>query len=368
MTAERELSEAPGRALLAWYDRHQRQLPWRLSRSEAGQGLHPDPYRVWLSEIMLQQTTVTAVKPYYDKFLAQWPNVEALAAAETDEIMRAWAGLGYYSRARNLKKCADMLVDRHDGEFPNTEAELKKLPGIGDYTAAAIAAIAFGRPAAVVDGNVERVMSRFAGVETPLPAAKPEIKKLVEAILPAERPGDFAQAMMDLGATICTPRRPSCILCPLTGDCIARRQGAQERFPLKAPKAEKPLRRGAAFVAVREDGAVLLRRRPETGLLGGMCEVPTTAWNARQDGREDITAAPFTADWQDCGTARHVFTHFALQLSVYKALVGNDMAAVGGWWSPCDVLHGEALPSVMKKAIETAIPGATKRKREKAAK
>lgn len=369
MTAEKELSESPGGALLAWYDRHQRQLPWRLSRRQTGQGLRPDPYRVWLSEIMLQQTTVAAVKPYYDKFLAQWPNVEALAAAETDDIMRAWAGLGYYSRARNLKKCADTVAARHGGVFPKTEAELKTLPGIGDYTAAAIAAIAFGRPAAVVDGNVERVMSRFAGVEKPLPGAKPEIKALVNAILPVDRPGDFAQAMMDLGATICTPRRPSCILCPLSDDCIARRQGTQERYPLKAPKAEKPLRRGAAFVAVREDGAVLLRRRPENGLLGGMSEVPTTDWNARKDGRDDVASAPFGANWRDCGIARHVFTHFALELSVYKALVTDDMAGGSdGWWSPPEVLHEEALPSVMKKVIEAAIPGATKRKRNWAGK
>lgn len=365
-----EEGHAPAAALLAWYDRHHRRLPWRLSPDLIRQGLRPNPYRVWLSEIMLQQTTVTAVKPYYDKFLALWPTVEALAGAETDQVMRAWAGLGYYSRARNLKKCADAVAERHGGVFPDTEAELKKLPGIGDYTAAAIAAIAFGKPAAVVDGNVERVVSRLHGIETPLPAAKPDIKAHVETLVPADRPGDFAQAMMDLGATICTPRRPSCILCPISTDCTAHGQGNPERYPLKAPKAEKPVRRGAAFVAVRGDGAILLRQRPENGLLGGMTEVPTTAWNARQDGPGDAKAAPFPAAWRERGVVRHVFTHFTLQLSVYSATVEDRMAAPAGyWWSAPDMLGGEALPTVMKKAIETAIPSATrattKRKRQR---
>ncbi|WP_309083671.1 A/G-specific adenine glycosylase [Chelativorans sp.] len=351
-------------ALLAWYDRHQRRLPWRLPPEALRQGRRPDPYRVWLSEVMLQQTTIGAVKPYFEKFLAQWPTVAALAAAETDDVMKAWAGLGYYSRARNLKKCAEEVATRHGGVFPDTEAGLRALPGIGDYTAAAVAAIAFGRPAAVVDGNVERVVTRLAAIETPLPGAKAQIKKIVQAMVPEARPGDFAQAMMDLGATICTPRRPSCILCPMSYRCTARALGAQERFPIKAEKAEKPLRLGAAFIAVRPDGAVLLRRRPETGLLGGMTEVPTSAWTARQDGADDVTAAPFPAAWQSCGVVRHVFTHFALHLSIYRAAVEGP-APSGHWWSARDTLFQEALPTVMKKAIEAAIPGASKARRAK---
>ncbi|WP_034658899.1 A/G-specific adenine glycosylase [Chelativorans sp. J32] len=366
MTAEEwSVADEPSiaEALLAWYDRHHRRLPWRMPPDLIRQGRRPDPYRVWLSEIMLQQTTVGAVKPYFEKFLERWPTVEALAAAETDDVMKAWAGLGYYSRARNLKKCAEAVVELHGGKFPDTEARLKDLPGIGDYTAAAIAAIAFNSPAAVVDGNVERVITRLRAIETPLPAAKPEIRAVVENLLPDARPGDFAQAMMDLGATICTPRRPSCILCPVAKDCAARALKAQERFPVKAPKADKPLRQGAAFIAVRSDGAVLLRQRPEKGLLGGMTEVPTSAWTARQDGERDISAAPFPGSWKSCGAVTHVFTHFALNLFVFRAEVPAIEAPAGHWWSRPAELHGEALPTVMKKAIEAAIPGATKARR-----
>jgi len=363
MTAEErsavdELSIAD--ALLSWYDRHHRRLPWRMPPDMIRSGRRPDPYRVWLSEIMLQQTTVGAVKPYFEKFLERWPTVEALAAAETDDVMKAWAGLGYYSRARNLKKCAEAVAERHGGRFPDTEEALKGLPGIGDYTAAAIAAIAFNRTAAVVDGNVERVVTRLRAIETPLPAAKPEIRAVVETLLPEARPGDFAQAMMDLGATICTPRRPSCILCPVAEHCVARALNAQERFPLKAAKADRPLRQGAAFVAARADGAVLLRRRPEKGLLGGMTEVPTSAWTARQDGDSTVAAAPFAGSWKKCGVVTHVFTHFALNLSVFLAEVSGGEAPAGHWWSAPEDLRGEALPTVMKKAIEAAIPGATK--------
>ena len=367
MTAEErsEVDEPPiAEALLSWYDRHHRRLPWRMPPDMIRQGRRPDPYRVWLSEIMLQQTTVSAVKPYFDKFLDRWPTVEALAAAETDDVMKAWAGLGYYSRARNLKKCAEAVADHHGGRFPDTEEGLKALPGIGDYTAAAIAAIAFNRPAAVVDGNVERVVTRLRAIETSLPAAKPEIRAAVEGMLPEARPGDFAQAMMDLGATICTPRRPSCILCPVAEQCVARTLNAQERFPLKAAKADKPLRQGAAFVAVRADGAVLLRQRPEKGLLGGMTEVPTSTWTARQDGETTAAAAPFPGPWKSCGVITHVFTHFALNLSVFRAEVPGLEAPAGHWWSAPEELHGEALPTVMKKAIEAAIPGATKARRK----
>lgn len=354
---------ATAAALLSWYDRHHRRLPWRLPPREVRNGASPDPYRVWLSEIMLQQTTVSAVKPYFERFMARWPTVEALANADTDDVMKAWAGLGYYSRARNLKKCAETVMDRHGGAFPDTEEELKRLPGIGDYTAAAIAAISFGRPAAVVDGNVERVIARLHAIETPLPAAMAEIRHIVQRLVPEDRPGDFAQAMMDLGATICTPRSPSCILCPVRESCAARALSAPERFPVKAPKAEKPSRQGAAFVAVRPDGAVMLRRRPEKGLLGGMSEVPTSSWTARRDGASGTDAAPFPAEWKSRGTITHVFTHFALTLSVYRADVEHRPAPAGHWWSKPADLDGEALPTVMRKVIEAAIPGATKARR-----
>ncbi|MBO6719027.1 MAG: A/G-specific adenine glycosylase [Rhizobiaceae bacterium] len=343
--------------LLAWYDRHARVLPWRQPPGEAV----ADPYRVWLSEIMLQQTTVEAVKPYFRKFLERWPDVAALAAAGTDDVMKAWAGLGYYSRARNLKKCADAVASEHGGEFPGTFDELLKLPGIGRYTAAAIAAIAYGKPEPVVDGNVERVVSRLFAIATPLPQAKAEITEAVRKMLPAERPGDFAQAMMDLGATICTPRRPACLPCPLNEGCAALRDGDPEHYPVKPLKAERPARRGAAFVAVRTDGAVLLRKRPERGLLGGMAEVPTTAWTARSDGETGLDAAPFPADWHKAGSASHVFTHFSLELTVYRAEIDVMNAPKGHWWSTRDDLLGEALPTVMKKVIEAAIPGATRR-------
>ncbi len=347
-------------ALLAWYDRHHRALPWRVSPRERAAGVAPDPYRVWLSEIMLQQTTVTAVKPYFAAFTERWPDIAALAAAETEEVMKAWAGLGYYSRARNLKTCADTVAGDHGGRFPETVESLKALPGIGDYTAAAIAAIAFDVPAAVVDGNVERVVSRFRAIDTPLPQAKPRIRAFAASMTPQDRPGDFAQAMMDLGATVCTPRKPSCILCPLSERCLALAQGDPERFPVKAAKAGKPQRRGAAFVAVRADGAILLRKRVASGLLGGMSEVPMTGWTARQDGDTHAGAAPFPGPWRAAGQVTHVFTHFALTLDVHRADVENA-ALDSGWWSlPAD-LPGEALPSLVKKAIEKAVPGATRR-------
>jgi A/G-specific adenine glycosylase len=312
---------------------------------------------------MLQQTTVEAVKPYFRAFVERWPDVVALAAADPDDIMKAWAGLGYYSRARNLKKCAEIVAREYHGHFPGTVEELSKLPGVGPYTAAAIAAIAFDWPAAVVDGNVERVISRLDAVETPLPEAKPLIRAVVENLVPLERPGDFAQAMMDLGATICTPKRPSCMICPLNDDCAALSQGDPERFPVRAAKAERPQRVGAAFVAVRSDGAVLLRKRVENGLLGGMAEVPGTDWTARRDGETGAGAAPFPAEWRFSGRVQHVFTHFALDLAVFRADVGDCQAPAGHWWAPSDAIHGEALPTVMKKAIEAAIPGATKRRK-----
>ncbi len=335
--------------LLDWYDRHRRALPWRALPGET-----PDPYRVWLSEIMLQQTTVRAVKPYFEKFLRLFPTVRDLATAETDAVMSAWAGLGYYSRARNLHACAKAVVERHGGLFPAEEAALRALPGIGDYTAAAIASIAFDRPAVVVDGNVERVIARLHSVEEPLPGAKPAIKRLTAAVAPSERPGDFAQAMMDLGATICTPRSPACGLCPWREPCTARRDGTAETLPRKTPKREGVPRRGAAFVAFREDGAILLGTRPPKGLLGGMAEVPGTEWAKDHDPAEVAARAPVEGDWKrSLGTVTHVFTHFPLELDVHVGRIPAGTEAPAGLrWVPTRDLGTEALPSVMRKVVE----------------
>lgn len=343
--------------LLSWYDRHHRELPWRVSPSAAKAGKRADPYHVWLSEVMLQQTTVQAVKPYFTKFLERWPKVTDLAAAPSEDVMAAWAGLGYYARARNLKKCAEAVAKDHNGIFPGTEEGLRALPGIGDYTSAAVAAIAFNRPSAVMDGNVERVISRLYAIDAPLPGSKPEMKARVRELTPTDRPGDFAQAMMDLGATICTPKRPACALCPFRDDCLALAEHEPERFPVKAAKKEKPVRVGAAFVAVTESGEILLRRRIETGLLGGMTEVPTTAWTARVDGGIDIDHAPFDSAWHPCGAITHVFTHFELRLSVFRTRVPAGKEPTG-WWVPVEKLDDEALPTVMKKVITQAIPTA----------
>jgi A/G-specific adenine glycosylase len=344
--------------LLEWYDRHHRELPWRVSPAMAAKGIRAEPYHVWLSEVMLQQTTVQAVKPYFAKFLAKWPHVTDLANAPSDDVMAAWAGLGYYARARNLKKCAEAVASAHGGVFPDTEDCLRTLPGVGDYTAAAVAAIAFNRQAAVMDGNVERVISRLFAIDAPLPASKPAMKIKVADITPAHRPGDFAQAMMDLGATICTPKRPACSLCPFRAHCLALATDDPQRFPVKAAKKQKPVRLGAAFVAVNADGEILLRRRMETGLLGGMTEVPTTAWTSRIDGGTGIEDAPFPGDWQACGTIVHVFTHFELRLSIYRTQTTQPKAPSRNdeWWEPVTNLEQQALPTVMKKAIEQAIP------------
>lgn len=351
------------RRLLSWYDEHHRELPWRTGPRDVAAGVIADPYRVWLSEIMLQQTTVEAVKPYFRAFLDRWPDVSALAAAGEEDVMKAWAGLGYYSRARNLKKCANLVASANGGRFPDNEDGLKALPGIGEYTAAAIAAIAFGQPAVVIDGNVERVMTRFLAIEAPLPDAKKVVRKALLPLVPAVRPGDFAQAMMDLGSTICTPRRPSCMLCPLRSDCLALKAGDPARFPIRTPKPERPVRLGAAYVAVRSDGAVLLRRRPARGLLGGMSEVPTSGWTARTDGDVSPAAAPVAADWTPAGVVTHVFTHFELRLSVHRAAVADFEPPPGHRWARLEDIHDEALPTVMKKAIEAAIPGATRKTR-----
>ncbi|HUG61533.1 MAG TPA: A/G-specific adenine glycosylase [Methylomirabilota bacterium] len=346
--------------LLAWYDRNARRLPWRVAPGDRAAGATPDPYRVWLSEIMLQQTTVAAVKGYFEAFLARWPRLTDLAAAPQEEVMKAWAGLGYYSRARNLKACADTVARDHGGAFPDTEAGLRALPGIGAYTAAAVAAIAFDRRAVVVDGNVERVIARLHAIETPLPAAKADIRAAMEALTPDVRPGDFAQATMDLGATICTPKRPACGLCPWSAPCRARAAGTAETYPRKAAKALRPVRAGVAHVAVRADGAVLLGRRPDRGLLGGMTEVPGGAWTV---GAPEPAPPPLVGEWDVAGRVAHTFTHFHLELTVMRAAFPAATPPPDGlWWSVPEMLPTEALPTVMKKAVEAAAPGATKRR------
>src|SRR3954463_14691010 len=336
--------------LLEWYDRHRRRLPWRPLPGERA-----DPYRVWLSEIMLQQTGVKTVGPYFEKFVARWPDVEALGRASLDDVLRMWAGLGYYSRARNLHACAVAVTRDHGGAFPDTEQGLRALPGIGPYTAAAIAAIAFGRRTMPVDGNIERVVSRLFAVEEPLPQAKPLIQQLAATLLGDTRAGDSAQALMDLGSSICTPKKPACALCPLNDDCAARMRGDQETFPRKAPKKTGTLRRGAAFIVTRGD-ELLVRTRAEKGLLGGMTEVPGSEWLAGQDDKAALSQAPAlkgVVRWhRKAGVVSHVFTHFPLELVVYTAkLVARSRAPEGMRWVPIATLADEALPNVMRKAI-----------------
>lgn len=327
--------------LLAWYDQHARVLPWRTAPG------HPpaDPYRVWLSEVMLQQTTVAAVTAYFHRFTARWPTVHHLAGADDAEVMAEWAGLGYYARARNLLACARAVAAT--GGFPRTRAELAALPGIGPYTSAAVAAIAFGQPETVVDGNVERVVARLFAVETPMPRAKPQLTALAGTLTPAERPGDFAQAMMDLGATICTPRRPACVICPLSRICDARAQGIAAELPRKLPKAPKPERIGIAWIA-RQSGAVLTERRPAEGLLGGTMAFPSAGW----DGRD--LPPPGPADWRPIGLVRHVFTHFSLTLEVVMGdLAGNPTR---GQLVQLERIDRTALPGLMRKVWDMAQP------------
>ncbi|MXQ09426.1 A/G-specific adenine glycosylase [Alphaproteobacteria bacterium GH1-50] len=338
-------------ALLDWYDAHARRMPWRVGPDARRQGVRPDPYRVWLSEVMLQQTTVAAVTAYFERFTALWPTVADLAAAPDEAVMGEWAGLGYYARARNLLKCARAVVADHGGRFPDTREALLTLPGIGPYTASAIAAIAFNRSATVVDGNVERVMARRYAVLTPLPEAKPELTALAEALTPEARPGDYAQAVMDLGATICTPRSPACGICPWQEGCAGRLQGIAADLPRKTPKKAKPIRLGTAWLARREDGAWLLETRPPSGLLGGMLGWPGTEW------REEPEAGtpPVAADWREVpGEVRHTFTHFHLRLKLYRADVAMTAAPERGTFLPRERFRPSDLPTVMRKAFDLA--------------
>lgn len=369
----RTLTAPPGPAgraaaaeILAWYDRERRDLPWRPPP-----GVSADPYRVWLSEVMLQQTTVAAAGPYFGDFVGRWPTVHDLAAADLDDVLRRWAGLGYYARARNLHRCARIVAWDLGGVFPDTEGELLRLPGIGPYTAAAVAAIAFGAKATPVDANVERVVARLFGVEAPLPAARPELRRLAATLTPDLRPGDHAQAMMDLGATVCTPRSPRCGVCPVAGRCRAHGLGTASELPRKTARPDRPLRHGVAFWVTAPDGSVLLRRRPESGLLGGMAEVPSTPWR-EAPWTDPHGEAPVAGDWRPVpGRVRHVFTHFRLEL---KVLRGHAATADGadGFWCPPERLDDQALPTVMRKVVQLVrrdeAPGRTGRgRRPKAA-
>ncbi len=352
MTASRKHPDSPiSQLLLEWYGAHARDLPWRIAPGSADRA---DPYRVWLSEVMLQQTTVAAVKPYYSRFVEMWPTVEALASADEADVMSAWAGLGYYSRARNLVKCAAQVSAR--GGFPDTEAELRKLPGIGDYTAAAIAAIAFGRRAVVVDANVERVVARLFAIDEVLPKARPAIRAATDAITPAERSGDFAQGLMDLGSSICTARAPKCLLCPLSVRCEGLRSGEPELLPVKPANKAKPLRKGSAFWIERGQGEareVWLVQREGTGMLGGMRALPDDDWSAKSDG---TGIAPVKGDWDELGAVSHTFTHAHLTLSVKRARDAPVPSGEGMWW-PVLQISEAGLPTLFAKAARLAIAG-----------
>lgn len=337
--------------LLDWYDSNARMLPWRIPPAKSKAGLRPDPYRIWLSEVMLQQTSVAAVIKYFHAFTTRWPTITTLADAPDEVVMGQWAGLGYYARARNLLKCARIVVADYGGVFPDTRAELLALPGIGPYTAAAIASIAFGRSECVVDGNVERVMARMFDVATPLPAAKPVLTAHASTLTPVLRAGDYAQAVMDLGATVCTPKSPDCGLCPWSAACLARAAGRAPKLPLRSPKPVKPTRYGIAYIARNGNGAWLLERRGDKGLLGGMLGWPGAEW-----GEEALENPPVTANWQTVkGEVRHTFTHFHLRLTLKIATVGNANAEQGTFVEQ-DQFNPTDLPTVMRKAYALALP------------
>ncbi|MHC8508548.1 MAG: A/G-specific adenine glycosylase [Rhodospirillales bacterium] len=347
------MSKPSPAALLRWYDARHRAFPWRAPPGETP----PTPYRVWLSEIMLQQTTAAAVIPYYQAFTARWPDVQTLAAAPLDDVLKAWAGLGYYARARNLHACARIVAHDLGGVFPDTEEGLRALPGIGPYTAAAIAAIAFGRRATPVDGNIKRVTARLFAVKTPLPKADAEIARFAETLTPRRRPGDFAQAMMDLGATLCSPRKPECSACPWAGACTARAEGNPAAYPVRAPKRPRPSRFGVCFWIEDAKGRVLVRRRSETGLLGGMTEIPSTPWtDAPWSNAAAARHAPLKLRKRPAeGEVTHVFTHFHLTLRVLRAKAPPGARAPKGCcWVRISALGAEALPSVMRKVVRLA--------------
>lgn len=344
----RDFQDDTAAALLAWYDVHAREMPWRVGPQDRAAGTRPNPYHVWLSEVMLQQTTVAAVRAYFLKFTTIWPTVTDLAAAEDADVMAAWAGLGYYARARNLLKCARAIVADHGGRFPETREALLTLPGIGPYTASAISAIAFDEASTVVDGNVERVMARLHDVHTPLPRAKAELTELAERYTPSLRPGDYAQAVMDLGATICSPRAPACGICPVRDPCVGRQEGTAPDLPKKEPKKPKPTRRGTAYVALRDDGAVLLETRPEKGLLGGMLGWPTTDW-----GDAPAPAPPIDTQWTRLpAEARHTFTHFHLILDIDVAHVAATATPNRGEFRPSAAFRPSDLPTLMRKVYD----------------
>ncbi len=335
-------------AVLAWYDRHARDLPWRVSPADRARGIRPDPYRVWLSEIMLQQTTVAYVLKYYARFTALWPDIDSLAAAPLDSVLREWAGLGYYARARNLHACAQAVVARHGGKFPTNSLELLALPGIGPYTAAAIAAICFDERIAVIDGNVDRVVARYMALNVPVRDAKSLIRNAIQASVPP-RAGDFAQALMDLGATICAPRAANCLICPLAQGCAGRRLDPLA-YPVKPEKPDRPTRYGHAFVMRDAAGDVYLRSRPPTGLLARMTEPPVSEWTSTRS----EPAFPIAGEWSHHGQVVHVFTHFRLELEVWSATIADPSPLSEGWWSEHRNLATEALPTVCRKALAAA--------------
>ena len=359
-TKPNNTSDLTGR-LLDWYDRSARDLPWRVPPDQSKKGMHGNPYHIWLSEVMLQQTTVATVLAYHHKFLTLWPTIEQLAAAEEDEILKAWAGLGYYSRARNLSKCARIIVRNHQGFFPNEIVALKALPGIGDYTANAIRAIAFNLAAIPLDGNIKRVIARVFGVTQPPDTLLNDIADHYRALANSQRPGDFVQAMMDLGAVICRPKKPLCENCPIAEYCLAFACDRQHSIPVKARKKTKTRRFGNAFVVIRKvDGAVFLQKRASKGLLGGMSEVPSTQWIGRKNtvwsAFEAGSFLPQSEDqWENCGPIKHTFTHFHLELVVYRIIV-DKIGDSNGWWSSPNAIGEEALPTLMRKVISTAIP------------
>lgn len=345
--------------LLAWYDRHARKLPWRVSPADRVKGVLPDPYTVWLSEIMLQQTTVATVGDYFRRFVVRWPTIAAMARAPLDDVLVEWAGLGYYARARNLHACAQKIVGEYGGEFPTNVQALQELPGIGPYTSAAIAAICFDEPIAVVDGNVDRVMARYLALDVPVRDAKPLIRDETQRAVP-KRAGDFAQAMMDLGASLCAPRAASCMLCPISGGCAGAATGQPTDFPIKPVKAERPVRNGHAYIIANTSDQIWLRKRPEKGLLAKMTEVPGSRWQEQQLAPE----FPIVGEWQQVGRVTHIFTHFRLELVIWRLPVVDENPLEAGWWSSQDKLDNEALPSLYRKVLATTLDTKPKKDRQ----